>query len=416
MKVLHITTSDKGGAGIAALQLHQALIQSGVVSAFLSSNLTIDFDNKIVEDTFFKYNKPSLLKKIRIKLENYFFSSERKQSIHYFDHSKEKLKFEMASLPFSSFQLQNHPLVQEADIINLHWIVGILDYPSFFKDCQKPIVWTLHDMNPFQGLFHYKNEKLLNTKISADFDDKMRQIKATAMQQIKKGVLIAPSKWLLREATNCTFFSSFIKECIPNSIDLDVFRPQDKIALRQEYSLGSDDFIILFVSDSMKNHRKGFDLLLGALLYLENLPLTVVTIGKNEMPIVGKIKIIPLGAITNAAEMAKCYSLADVFVLPSREDNLPNVMLEAFACGTPVIGFSVGGIKEHVKLNNTGVLADEISSLSLAKAIQFFYETKGNYKIGVIRNYAADNFNPEKQASAYQKVYDKILVSNKQIL
>lgn len=408
MKVLHITTSAKGGAGIAAMRLHQALCKNGVASGFLSTNMTLDFDNKIVDDVFFKYKKPSVLKKIRIKLENYFFSSELQKTIEYFENIKGKMCFEMATLPFSSFRLQDHPLVQEADIINLHWMGGILDYPSFFEQCQKPIVWTLHDRNPFQGFFHYQNDERFNAKISTDFDDIMKQIKAVALRQIKKGAVVSPSKWLLGEAINSDFFPSFINECIPNSIDLDVFKLQDKMGLRQEYSLGSDDFIILFVADSVKNHRKGFDLLIEALSLLENIQVTVVAIGNGEIPIVANIKIIPLGAISTADEMAKCYALADVFVLPSREDNLPNVMLEAFACGTPVIGFPVGGIAEHTKLNLTGILADEISSLSLAKAIQLFYETKTNYKREVIRKYAVDNFSLKKQADAYQKVYDEI--------
>jgi glycosyltransferase involved in cell wall biosynthesis len=391
------------------MRLHQALTQNGVASGFLSTNLTIDFDNKIVEDAFFKYNKPSVLKRLRIKLENYFFSSKRQKAIHYFESIKEKMQFEMATLPYSSFRLQDHPLVQEADIINLHWMGGILDYPSFFEDCQKPIVWTLHDRNPFQGLFHYKNDELQNAEIIENFDDKMKRVKLKAIQQLKKGAVITPSKWLLDKATNSGFFPSFIKECIPNSIDLDVFKLQDKMDLRKEYSLASDDFVILFVADSMKNHRKGFDLLIEALSQLAAISVTVVTIGKGEIPTVDHLKILPLGAITTADEMAKCHALADVFVLPSREDNLPNVMLEAFACGTPVIGFAVGGIAEHVKLNLTGVLAGEVSGLALAKAIQLFYETKANYETKAIRKYAEDNFSLKKQADAYRKVYDSIL-------
>lgn len=409
MKVLNITTSSKGGAGIAALRLHQALRKNGVASGFLCTNMTLDFDNKILEDVFFKYKKPSVLKKIRIKLENYFFSSEQQKTIAYFENIKGEMCFEMATLPFSSFRLQDHPLVQEADIINLHWMGSILDYPSFFEQCQKPIVWTLHDMNPFQGLFHYKNEELLNADISADFDCKMKQIKATAIQYIRKGAIITPSEWLLGEAKNSDFFPYFIKECIPYSIDLDVFKLQDKMALRKEYSIFSDDFTVLFVADNIKNYRKGFDLLIEALSQLETIQITVVTIGKGEMPTGSSLKIIPLGEINSADEMAKCYALADVFVLPSREDNLPNVMLEAFACGTPIIGFPVGGIAEHVKLNFTGVLAEEMSGLSLAKAIQLFYETKDNYKSEVIRKYALENFSSRKQADTYQKVYDKIL-------
>lgn len=409
MKVLHITTSSKGGAGIAAMRLHQALMENGLVSGFLSSNLTVDFDNKIVEDTFFKYYRPSLLKKIRFKLGNYFFSSQRQKTIHYFENIKEKMQFEMATLPFSSFRLQDHPLVQEADIINLHWMGGLLDYPSFFEQCQKPVVWTLHDSNPFLGLFHYTNDELINAGVSAVFDENIKQIKANAIQQIKKGAIVAPSKWLLGEATNSNFFPSFIKEWIPNSIDLDFFKPQDKRTIRKEYSLALDDFIILFVADNVKNHRKGFDLLIEALPHLGTLPLTVVTIGKGEIPAVAGLKIIPLGEITTVHEMAKFHALADVFVLPSREDNLPNVMLEAFACGTPVIGFPVGGIAEHVKLDLTGVLAEEVSGLALAKAIQLFYETKANYETQAIRKYAEDNFSLKKQADAYLDIYKAII-------
>lgn len=409
MKVLHITSSSKGGAGIAALRLHDALIQNGVSSAFMSPNLTIDFDNEIVVDAFFKYNKPSVLKKIRIKLENYFFSSKRHHTIHYFESIKGKMQFEMATLPFSSFRLQDHPLVQEADIINLHWMGGLLDYPSFFKDCQKPMVWTLHDMNPFQGLFHYKNDELQNAKIIGDFDGKMKKIKGAAILQIKKGVIVTPSKWLLEEATKSGVFSHFIKECIPNSIALDIFKPQDKNVLRKEYSINNDDFVILFVADNVKNDRKGFDLLIEALSYLETMSITVMAIGKGKIPEVSHLKIIHLGEINSVGEMAKYHALADAFVLPSREDNLPNVMLEAFACGTPIIGFPIGGILEHSKLNLTGVLAEEISGFALAKAIQFFYETKANYKSEAIRKYAEDNFSQKKQADAYRKVYDKVL-------
>jgi glycosyltransferase involved in cell wall biosynthesis len=409
MKVLHITTSSKGGAGIAALRLHEALCKNEVVSGFLSANLTIDFKNELVDDFFFKYKKPSVVKKIQSKFKKYLFSSERQKSIQYFDAIKGKLQFEVATLPFSNFRIHDHPLVQEADIIHLHWVGDLLDYPSFFNHCQKPIVWTLHDQNPFQGLFHYKNDELQNAGIIASFDNKMKQIKATSVQQIKRGAIISPSKWLLAEAKASDFFSSFLKECIPNAIDLDVFKPQDTTALRKENGLKEDDFIILFVADKVNNYRKGFDLFKEALSHFEKTPITIVVIGKIEMPILDYLNMKFLGKINAQDTMAKWYSLADVILLPSREDNLPNVILEAFACGTPLIGFAVGGIAEHIKPNHTGILADEISGLSLAKAIQLFYETKDNYKSESIRKYAETNFSLKKQAEAYRKVYDQIL-------
>lgn len=409
MKVLHITSSSKGGAGIAALRLHKALCENGISSGYLSSNLTIDFSNKIVADTFFQYKKPTVLKKIANKFKHYFLSGAHQKALKKLAAVKDKMHFEMATLPFSRFQLQNHPLVQEADLINLHWMGGILDYPHFFEQYKKPVVWTLHDMNPFQGLFHYKNDTLLNAKIIGDFEEEMKLLKTTAMKQINRGAIIAPSTWLLGEAEKSGVFAHFIKECIPNAIDLDIFKPLDKLAIREKYAIPNNDFVLLFIADYLKNTRKGFDLLLEALSHLDPIPMTIVAIGKGEIPVINNIKLISLGEITEAGSLVECFALADAFILPSKEDNLPNVMLEAFACGIPVIGFPIGGIAEHVKEHITGVLAEEISGLSLAKAIKCFYETRDEYKQTLIRKYAEDNFSFKKQAQAYQKAYHKIL-------
>jgi glycosyltransferase involved in cell wall biosynthesis len=381
-----------------------------VSSGFLSSNLTIDFNNEAVADAFFHYEKPSVLKKIRTKLENYFFLSQRQKIVKQFDRVKEKLECEMATLPFSNYQLHKHPMVQEADIINLHWIGGILDYPNFFEHCQKPIVWTLHDMNPFQGLFHYREDQNRNSKIIAHFDSEMKQIKIRAIKLIKCGTIVSPSKWLMGEVKKSDVFVDFKEEYIPNAINLELFKLQDKEALKKAKSIGSDEFVILFVSDSLKNYRKGFNLLTEALMNLKNINVTVLAIGKGTIPTIGNLKIISLGEINSPSEMAACYAIADVFVLPSREDNLPNVMLESFACGTPVLGFNIGGIAEHTIDNITGILADEMTSQSLTTAIRKFYQTRNNYNNSVIRKYAEENFSFKKQADSYIALYEKVVI------
>ena len=138
--------------------------------------------------------------------------------------------------------------------------------------------------------------------------------------------------------------------------------------------------------------------------------ITVLVVGTGEIPSIDidNVKIISLGEVRSTLEMAEYYGLADVFVLPSREDNLPNVMLEAFACGLPLIGFNTGGIAEHTIENITGILADEMTAESLENAIVKFYETRNNYNRGLIRKYAEDNFSPEKQVSDYLEVYKSI--------
>lgn len=268
-------------------------------------------------------------------------------------------------------------------------------------------------MNPFQGLFHYKNDELRNSKIITDFDLEMKQIKRKAIQSIKNGTMVSPSKWLLEEAKKSNVFVGFNEEYIPNAIDLKLFKIQDQEKLRKEKNIESDEFVILFVSDSLKNYRKGFDLLTEALLNLVDIKVTVLAIGKGKVPDVGDFKILYLGEIKLPLEMAECYGTADVFILPSREDNLPNVMLESFACGTPLVGFSIGGIAEHTIENVTGILADEMTSVSLANTIEKFYQTKNNYKNLVVRKYAEENFNLKRQADSYIAVYEKVLIKNK---
>ncbi len=408
MKVLQITISSKGGAGIAARRLHNALLENGVKSAFLSGNLTLNFENEMVEDAFFSYKRPNLIQKTVFKLKTVLFPNVAQKWSSQLEKVKKELHYEVISLPFSHFKLHEHPLVKEADIINLHWVGDFIDYPSFFKHCQKPIVWTLHDMNPFQGIYHYKNDEIENEKYSKVIDDCIKTIKLQQTNLIHSGTIVTPSKWLLGEVTRSSFFEKLPKTAIVNSIDLNVFKIQDKTSVRKEYGIGQDEFVLLFVADSIKNKRKGFHLLIEALKIIQALKITVIAVGKGDLPIFNNIKIISCGNISSPEEMAKLYALADVFVLPSIEDNLPNVMLESFACGTPMIGFPIGGVSEHVVSGHTGLLASKVDSIALAEVIIKFSETKKSFNNERIRKYAEGHFNFKSQAQKYIEIYNNL--------
>lgn len=408
MNILHITTSTKGGAGIAALRLHKALCESNMSSGFLSTDLTLNFNNEFVDDSYFKYKRSSLVKRIINKAKRLIIPSYKFNQTEKLKRIKGKLNCEIATLPFSNYKLHNHPLVLEADIINLHWVSGIVDYPSFFKNCRKPIVWTLHDMNPFQGIFHYKDDQKRNEHIIGDFDGEMKQLKEKSIKFIKKGAIISPSNWLLDKASEN--FNYFSKTCIPNSINLSVFTLKNKLKLREEYSILPEEFVLFFIADSLKNPRKGFDLLLESLAILkEVMPITVMVIGIGSIPEMDNIKVLPLGEIKDKIQMANLYAIANVFVLPTKEDNLPNVMLEAFACGLPVISFNNGGMQEHIRLSVNGMLIKDFSGKSLAEGILDFYKNRNDYNSSIIRKYAEDNFSFKKQAEAYLKIYEEIL-------
>ena len=67
--------------------------------------------------------------------------------------------------------------------------------------------------------------------------------------------------------------------------------------------------------------------------------------------------------------LSNIYSAADVFVIPSLQDNLPNTALESMACGTPIVGFEVGGIPDMVQHGKTGLLARPHDAQALENAI-----------------------------------------------
>jgi glycosyltransferase involved in cell wall biosynthesis len=105
--------------------------------------------------------------------------------------------------------------------------------------------------------------------------------------------------------------------------------------------------------------------------------------------------------------MALAYAAADAFVIPSREDNLPNVMIEALACGTPVIGFPIGGVQETIRHEVNGLLADEVSSEALSNAIMDF--NRCAIKPNEIRKFAENYYHPKTQAQKYIEVYKSCL-------
>jgi hypothetical protein len=142
------------------------------------------------------------------------------------------------------------------------------------------------------------------------------------------------------------------------------------------------------VANSINEPRKGFDLLLDALNKISFTDVTLLVLGKAENIQTENLDVRLLGNISDDKKLMEYYSLADAFIIPSREDNLPNVMLESFACGTPVIGFPIGGIKEHVIDYKTGLLAKDISSDALAECIKQFSLNHHRFNRDWIKNYA----------------------------
>jgi glycosyltransferase involved in cell wall biosynthesis len=164
---------------------------------------------------------------------------------------------------------------------------------------------------------------------------------------------------------------------VPNAIDTDVFKPMDKVAARQRHNLPIDKKLILFGAQRITDKRKGFRYLAEACEHISmhhpTLPdnLGVVVLGGDAESVKETLSL-PVYAVnylSNETEIAQLYSAADLFVTPSLQDNLPNTIVEAMACGTPCVGFNVGGIPEMISHKQDGYIADYCDSIDFAQGI-----------------------------------------------
>jgi glycosyltransferase involved in cell wall biosynthesis len=406
MKILHISTSDTGGAGIAALRTHIALLRAGIDSKFLCL-----YKSSTSVPEVYQY-RGSLIRPLKTRILNKLGFAYSNSVLNKRKISGKNGEYEAFTFPTSDFFIHDHQLVREADLLNLHWVAGFIDYPSFFRNIKKPVVWTLHDMNPFLGGFHYLQDRINNIEILGDLDVEIEKVKKDSIDKCSTLHIVTPSKWLGEAARKSIIFKNRpVHDSFLYGIDFEVFKPIRKEVACEALGIPIEGIKILFVADSLLNKRKGFDLLMAALLSLKNqYDISLVTIGHGNNEQLNKaFKCYNLGTLKDAKLINIAYNVADCFVLPSREDNLPNVMLEALACGLPVISFPLGGMAEIIKTGENGILANDVSSEDLAKALQDFLNKRFAFDKEKIRNKAISIFSKDKHALKYLKLYNQII-------
>jgi glycosyltransferase involved in cell wall biosynthesis len=199
---------------------------------------------------------------------------------------------------------------------------------------------------------------------------------------------------------------------IPYGLDTSVFAPRDKKAARSVLGIPQDARVVLFVSSSFENPRKGMQLLTKALAAFEaRNDLVLISLGEAQsFKLPGNMQHLPLQQITDDRFMSLVYSAADIFVQPSLQDNLPNTVMESLACGTPVVGCSIGGIPDMVQPGQTGLLV-EPNAEALHAGITELLENPGRLEImaGKAREIALARYSIEIQARRYYGLYQNIL-------
>ena len=414
LRVTQLSTTDLvGGAGLAATRLHAALLNRGVASRMLvvirrSKDETVSILRPFA---FLPGFAGRILFGVSRKIQH------RKRSAHGGLFSLDRVYYGrdlLRQLPTSC-------------LIHLHWIADMIDYTTALPELARraPLIWTFHDMNCFTGGCHYDGHcgrfaaacgfcPQLGSTIEDDLSHRVfvRKQKAVAKIPSERLMILCPSEWMAKEVSRSCLFKRFRRVTIPNGIDADVFKPAAREEARAELGLPANAKILLFVSDIISNRRKGFGLLLQALEGLREVRnLLVITLGSKCETQIATIPHRHLDRIHDPSRLALAYSAADVFIVPSLQDNLPNTVLEAMSCSLPVIGFRVGGIPEMVRHTETGLLADVGNATDLAQKILWMLEHSGEREMmsRAARAYILRSFTTQRQAAACELLYQNHL-------
>jgi glycosyltransferase involved in cell wall biosynthesis len=407
MKVLIVNYYDgKGGAAIACKRLHLALLERGFDSKMLVLEPQIS-----TRQTYSFFKKAALVPRILRKIKRYFFTQ-------LFNHpyKNRPQEYSLHTSARSFVDITAHELYAWADVVNLHWVSNFLDFPSFFSTTSikndKPIVWTLHDMNPFTGGCHYAEacdgfkENCSNCpQLSApnkDYNQKNLAIKAAS--DFKNLSIVSPSNWLKKQSESSFLFKQQLHTVIPNGIDTTIFKPYDKSFCQSLFHVPKDRKTVVFVSQNVTNRVKGFKYLLEALdLLPKDITVLVIGVGYFESQLKD---VIYLGPMHDERLLALAYNVADVFVLPSLADNLPNVIVESLCCGTPVVAFDVGGIPDLIEHGVNGFLAHQANAQSLADNLTMALNKGWNRS--EISSRARAKYDKNVQADAYMSLFEAL--------
>lgn len=400
MKILIVNTSDlRGGAAIAAYRLMQGINDSGVATAKMLVMEKLSQDPNIVHvgnSLNHKWN----------------FYSERIDILLRNKLSRKNL-FDV-SIASTGVFITNRPEFKEADVIHLHWInQGMLSIHEIGKilSSGKKVVWTMHDMWPFTGICHHastcqnylKSCGMCPYLASPSKKDSSHTTFVKKQSAYSKGhiTFVACSNWLKELAAASPLTKGHSLTSIPNPIDTKKYCPMNKYSIRKELNLPSDKQIVLFAAAKVSDKRKGIDYFIEAANLLAkrgkaNILFLVAGSDGAEISAHMPYSSYNMGYV-DSDKMVELYNAADLFVTPSLQDNLPNTIMESMACGTPCVGFDIGGIPEMIQHKGTGYVASYKDAEDLANGIVWVLDEadgetlSSNSREFVINNYSQSN-------------------------
>lgn len=413
MRIVQLSTMDIGGGGgsRAAYRLHCGLRKQGI-----DAHMVVKFKDTADPTVHGKAIHFSLYRKLH-NLPPFI-----DEIPGWLAHSTAQSKPYYSTAWFPD-RLQKRLLQLQPDLVNLHWVNGgFLRLESLAK-WPWPLVWTLHDLWPLAGAEHYPDDERYILGYNAynrpgeesgfDVNRWVWRRKRVAWSAIDRLTIVTPSQWLGNCAKRSALFSKRPVLVIPNGIDVQVFQPKDTNEQRFQLHLPTNKKIVLFVANTIEDKRKGFDLLLEALTVLRQQPIAenivLAVVGASRTKKLDDIgwPVYYLGYIDSEEKLTTIYNAADILVVPSRQDNLPNTILEAMSCGTPCVAFNVGGLPDMIIHQQTGYLAAPEDSPALARGIEWALEDETRLKMmrDLSRQRIERHFSDTLQAKRYSDLY-----------
>ena len=411
--MLLINTSDLvGGAAIACHRLLEAHIGNQIDVQLLVLEKT-----KSINKAVLKYTSRWPVKHANLYAEKFVFLHQE---------ASKKNRFAFSTARFGE-NLYKHEAVKEADIIHLHWINhGYVSLKTLQQlvALNKPIVWTLHDMWAFTGGCHYSDACLnyqhtcgncfyIKNNNPSDLSNQIWR-KKQEIYQSGNFHFVTCSKWLQSIALSSSLLNSIPVDCIPNPININLYQP----VIAPE----TEKYTLLFQAMNLADTRKGFKYFLESLDYIKKKfpqfakKIKLLVFGKSKGVDLNSLgfEVENLGLLNQQEDIIKAYQQADVFVIPSLQDNLPNTIMESLACGVPVATFNTGGIPEMVEHQYNGYITEQKNSVGLAEGIKWILEDPNRYqqlsenaRLKVIETYTYTTISTQ-----YQSLYQQLLSQN----
>lgn len=404
-KVVHIQYSMES-AGRAALRLQRAFHNVDVGSDIVSLQHSIQGGPNIT----YLGKVARFISKIDDKVQAYLTRRVKKQMGSF-------------SYPVLGSNVAKIDTVKNADIIYIHWALkGLLNFKSFKQIARlnKPVIIFLHDMWSITGGCHhsftcekYKTEgcndcPMFSEKKKNDLSAREFRKKMELYAGFSNLYFVSPSRWLY----NCAKESLLTKNkpvfYIPNILDNTLFKPADKTVAKQILNIDAGETVIAFGAISVDSPYKGWIYLQKALQLLQQdntiKNISVLIFGsayKKEIADAIPFKTKFMGYLLDEYSASLVYNAADVFIAPSLAEAFGYVVMEALSCGTPVVGFNVGGIPDLISHKQNGYLAKYKDAGDISEGIKFCLKNN-------IKGYLLPEIEPSLTIKKHLDLFDQV--------